>query len=160
MKNLKTGILAPGVAEVAIRALRSKCSTRRDALTLRLGRRTVSPTAPMGSSRSPAWKACMYATVDATEAHALDLVHAVAEDRTAAEAKVKDLVSRILRNEPHAVAETKRVVSATSTDTLDAVLDDAARGFARLARSEAAAQGFQAFVTRCPAPWVPDRRDP
>ncbi len=99
-------------------------------------------------------------TLGAAEACALDLVHSVASSRSAAEAQLEGLLHRILRNEPHAVAETKRVVSAASTGPLDAVLDEAAAGFARLARGEPAAQGFQAFVTRSPAPWVPERRDP
>lgn len=99
-------------------------------------------------------------TLGAAEACALDLVHAVVADRPGAEEHLERLLDRILRNEPHAVAETKRVVAAAATGSLDAVLDDAAAGFARLARGEAAAQGFQAFVTRSPAPWVPDRRQP
>lgn len=99
-------------------------------------------------------------TLGADEACSLDLVHGVAADRADADRQVQQVLARILRNEPHAVAETKRVVAAASTEPLSVVLDDAAQGFARLARSDAAAQGFQAFVTRSPAPWVPDRRDP
>jgi isohexenylglutaconyl-CoA hydratase len=93
-------------------------------------------------------------TLDSEDALRLQLAHMAAPDPIAAEAVLGRTVQRILRNEPHAVAETKRVVSQPAHMPLGEVLDDAAAGFARLARSERAAQGFQAFVTRTPAPWV------
>ena len=98
-------------------------------------------------------------TLGAEDARGLDLAHLVAADAAAGEAEVAGIVARILRNEPHAVAETKRVVSQPAYRPLSDVLDDAAAGFARLARSPHAAEGFQAFVTRTPAPWVPRTED-
>lgn len=94
-------------------------------------------------------------TLDSEDALRLQLAHVAAPDPIAAEAVLGRTVQRILRNEPHAVAETKRLMLATSATQLDAVLDDAARGFSVLARSERAQAGFTAFLTRQPAPWVP-----
>ena len=98
-------------------------------------------------------------TLGAEEAWRLHLAHVVVPDAAAGEAAVAGFVQRILRNEPHAVAETKRVVSQPAHRPLAEVLDDAAVGFARLARGAHAAEGFQAFVTRTPAPWVPRTED-
>ncbi|MEC7948431.1 MAG: enoyl-CoA hydratase/isomerase family protein [Myxococcota bacterium] len=98
-------------------------------------------------------------TLDAQDAVRLHLAHAAAPDAPAGEALLSSMAARILRNEPHAVAETKRVVSQPAHRRLGDVLDDAAAGFARLARSETAAQGFAAFLRRSPAPWVPVPED-
>lgn len=99
-------------------------------------------------------------TLSADAAWELDLAHETAADRAAAQATVSGLVRRILRNEPHAVAETKRIVSQPVSRSLSELLDDAAVGFARLARSPQASEGFAAFVSRQPAPWVPTTDEP
>lgn len=94
-------------------------------------------------------------TLGAQDAVDLQLAHHFAPSAEAADGLLSQTLSSILRCEPHAVAETKRLMLATSATQLDAVLDDAARGFSVLARSERAQAGFTAFLTRQPAPWVP-----
>ena len=93
-------------------------------------------------------------TVDAREAVRLDLAHAHAPDATAAEAWLQVTLRDVLRCEPHAVAETKRVMLQAVAVDLDAVLWDAAQGFQRLVEGPHAEQGFSAFLSRTPAPWV------
>lgn len=94
-------------------------------------------------------------TLGAAEAVALALAHQHLPDAEAVDSTVSQLLDRILRCEPHAVAATKALMLRTAEAPLDAVLDEAAAGFATLARSERAQAGFTAFLTRQPAPWVP-----
>lgn len=95
-------------------------------------------------------------TLGAAEAVTLALAHQRLADPADVSTTVSRLLKRVLRCEPHAVAATKALMLRTAEAPLDAVLDEAAVGFAALARSERAQAGFTAFLTRKPAPWVPE----
>jgi isohexenylglutaconyl-CoA hydratase len=93
-------------------------------------------------------------TADASEAVRLGLAHARVEGVAAVDGWLEATLRDVLRCEPHAVAETKRVMLQAVHGDLDTVLWDAARGFQQLVEGPHAEQGFTAFLSRQPAPWV------
>ncbi len=94
-------------------------------------------------------------TLDARSAAAIGLAHLRADDSTGSLELVEKTVAAVLRCEPAALAATKRLALRTAGPSLDTVLDAAAAEFAAFARSERAVAGMTAFLTRKPAPWVP-----
>lgn len=92
--------------------------------------------------------------VDGREAVNLGLAHILAEDRAAADAVISHSINDIRRCEPAALAATKRLMNRAAQADLGPTLDAAAAEFAGFARSEAAAQGFAAFLGRQPPPWA------
>ncbi len=90
------------------------------------------------------------AKLDALAAHKVGLVHHIVDDVDAA---LEAELTRILRGGPRATAATKRLFFALHPATSAAEIEHAAEIFSAAARSDEAAAGFQAFITKQPPPW-------
>ena len=93
------------------------------------------------------------ATLDAAGAVAVGLAHeVVAPD--AVDSRVEGILSQVGRCEPGALAATKALMlRAAAGESRSVLLDDAAAGFAVLARGERAQAGMLARLTRSSPPW-------
>ena len=91
----------------------------------------------------------------AAEAHRLGLVHELAADAEALDAKVDALVASLLANGPAAVRACKRLVQdvahAPITETLR---DDTARRIADIRASAEGREGVQSFLSKGKPSWL------
>ncbi len=94
------------------------------------------------------------ATIDGRTASEIGLVHESHSDVAALEAAVEKVVGQIERCAPEAVAATKELLHAVGAGEHEAVLDRAAREFARLARSAEAREGLAAFMEKRAPSWA------
>ncbi|WP_120971003.1 enoyl-CoA hydratase-related protein [Comamonas sp. lk] len=70
------------------------------------------------------------------------------------EAQIQTRLALCSAAAPGAVAATKALLAAVPSQSLDAVLDQAAQIFAQALRGTEAAAGLQAFANKRPAPWA------
>ncbi len=94
------------------------------------------------------------ATIDGRAAREIGLVHESHADVAALEAAAERAIRQIERCAPEAVAATKELLHAVGAAEHEAVLDRAAREFARLARSSEAREGLAAFIEKRPPNWA------
>ena len=90
------------------------------------------------------------AKLDALAAYKVGLVHHIIDDIDAA---LNAELSRILRGAPRATAATKKLFFALHEAASSADIEHAAEVFSAAARSDEAAAGFQAFITKQSPPW-------
>jgi len=91
------------------------------------------------------------ASLEADEAVRLGIAHLVTDDAGRA---LRDVLTQIGRCAPRAVAATKQLMLRVGQDPLPVLLDNAAADFAIRARSDEAAAGIAAFLSKQPAPWA------
>lgn len=94
------------------------------------------------------------ARFDGTEAVRLGLVHFVAADAEALDARLAEVLGQIRRCAPRANAHTKRVMLAAGEGDLDAALDQAAQLFATALRGPEAAEGTRTFLEKRLPEWA------
>ncbi len=94
------------------------------------------------------------ATIDGRAACEIGLVHESHADVEALEAAAEKVIGQIERCAPEAVAATKELLHAVGAAEHEALLDRAAREFARLARSAEAREGLAAFMEKRPPSWA------
>ncbi len=90
-------------------------------------------------------------TIGADEAVRLGLAHVATDDVDEA---LSDVLTRIGRCAPGAVAATKKLMLRVGTAPLSDLLDEAAVDFAVRARSDEAAAGITAFLSKTSPPWA------
>jgi methylglutaconyl-CoA hydratase len=91
----------------------------------------------------------------ATEAHRLGLVHELATDAQALDAKVEALVAALLANGPAAVKACKRLVQDVAHAPITATLrDDTARRIADIRASAEGREGVQSFLSKAKPSWL------
>lgn len=88
------------------------------------------------------------------QAHALGLVHELAEDGDALEATVARVLGEIRRCAPGAVAATKHLMLQVGAMDLERVLDEGAQRFAEAARGPEGIEGMTAFVGKRLPRWA------
>lgn len=95
-------------------------------------------------------------TVDAREAWRVGLVHhVVAHDDL--DAKVQEVLDLLILGGPEALLACKRLVDIVAFRQPDEVFAQTAELIANARASEEAQAGMMAFLTRQPAPWVPQK---
>lgn len=87
------------------------------------------------------------------EAMTYGLVHELAEDDEALEAKLAEVLSATARCAPQAVALTKDLMARVGTEPLTSLLDAAADGFAVAARGPEGIEGMTAFIQKRKPQW-------
>ena len=91
----------------------------------------------------------------AAEAHRLGLVHELAADPEAMDAKVDALVAALLANGPAAVRACKRLVQDVAHAPITATLrDDTARRIADIRASAEGREGVQSFLSKGKPSWL------
>ena len=88
------------------------------------------------------------------EALRLGIVHHLAKDSAALDARLEEVLKQVDRCAPLANALTKAVVMKVGTEPLSSVLDFAADQFAVARRSPEAAEGLRAFAEKRPPKWA------
>ncbi len=94
------------------------------------------------------------ATIDGRSAREIGLVHESHADVADLEAAAEKVIGEIERCAPEAVAATKELLHAVGAAEHEALLDRAAREFARLARSAEAREGLAAFMEKRAPSWA------
>ncbi|MEM9462272.1 MAG: enoyl-CoA hydratase/isomerase family protein [Myxococcota bacterium] len=88
------------------------------------------------------------------QAHALGLVHELAEDGSQLEQILERILTQIRRCAPGAVAATKHLMLQVGATDLDRLLDEAAQRFAEAARGPEGTEGMTAFISKRPPQWA------
>ncbi|MCX4242185.1 enoyl-CoA hydratase/isomerase family protein [Paraliomyxa miuraensis] len=88
------------------------------------------------------------------QAHALGLVHELAEDDEGVQAIVERVLGEIRRCAPGAVAATKHLMLQVGAVELERVLDEGAQRFAEAARGPEGLEGMTAFVGKRLPRWA------
>ncbi|MES0874165.1 enoyl-CoA hydratase/isomerase family protein [Sinimarinibacterium thermocellulolyticum] len=88
------------------------------------------------------------------EALALGLVHECFDDETELQTRLDASLEQILHCAPQANAVTKDIILKVARMDMDAVLDDAARQFARCVRGPEAPEGIAAFMQKRAPKWA------
>ena len=92
----------------------------------------------------------------AAEAHRIGLVHEVADDAEALDAKVDAIVAALVANGPQAVRACKRLVQDVAGRPIDEALRaDTARRIADIRASPEGKEGVQSFLGKRPPAWLP-----
>lgn len=92
--------------------------------------------------------------LNAAGAQKLGLIHHVCQSPIALDTALDTFLARLGRCGPEAIAATKMILNQVDRRDLDDVLDDAARTFARTARSDEAREGIQAFLAKRYPSWA------
>lgn len=93
-------------------------------------------------------------TIDGRAAREIGLVHDSHADVEALEAAAEKTIRQVERCGPEALAATKELLHAVGTADQEALLDHAAREFARLGRSTEAREGLAAFMEKRVPSWA------
>lgn len=88
------------------------------------------------------------------QAHALGLVHELADDDAALQATLARVLGEIRRCAPGAVAATKHLMLQVGAVDLEQVLDEGARRFSEAARGPEGVEGMTAFVGKRLPRWA------
>jgi isohexenylglutaconyl-CoA hydratase len=96
------------------------------------------------------------ATVDASEALRLRLVHQVQADAEALDWALQQVLADILRCAPGALAATKHLMAKARLHSPASLVHEAAETFARAALGAEGQEGTMAFLGKRKASWVPD----
>ncbi len=92
----------------------------------------------------------------AAEAHRIGLVHEVADDAEALDAKVDAIVAALVANGPQAVRACKRLVQDVAGRPIDEALRaDTARRIADIRASAEGKEGVASFLGKRPPAWLP-----
>ncbi len=91
---------------------------------------------------------------DGARAHALGLVHEVAEDDQALAACLAAVLEQVRRCAPGAIASTKHLMLQVGAVDHERLLDEAAARFAEAARSPEGVEGMTAFVQKRRPHWA------
>lgn len=91
--------------------------------------------------------------ISAHEALKLGLVHEL-HDGDALDAALEASLTQICKGAPNAIAATKTLLRRARLEDPSALIDDAAKAFAKAARSDEGAEGMTAFLEKRPAKWV------
>jgi enoyl-CoA hydratase/carnithine racemase len=94
------------------------------------------------------------APLDAAEAARIGLVHEVAADGAALQARLSAVIADILEGAPGALAETKGLLRALGSAAPEAYAEAAAQSFARCAAGGEAEEGIAAFKARRKPGWA------
>jgi len=93
--------------------------------------------------------------IDAARAVAIGLAHDMAEDETALDAKVAELVQALLAGGPKAQAAAKDLIRGMANRLLDDdLVHDTAQRIAHLRATPEAREGLDAFLAKRPAAWL------
>lgn len=91
----------------------------------------------------------------AAEAHRLGLLHEVAEDDAALDARRDEIIAALLAGGPHAQAAARDLITAVAHKPVDdAMLGDTASRIADIRVSDEGQEGLQAFLEKRKAAWV------
>ena len=93
--------------------------------------------------------------LDAAQALAIGLVHEVQADGEALDAALAATLNQILRCAPGAIAATKALMARALHTPAPELIEDAARLFARAARSPEGIEGMTAFLQKRAPAWAP-----
>ena len=91
---------------------------------------------------------------DGREAERIGLVHVVADDETALETALAEVLGRIGRCAPGAIAATKDLMLQVGAVELERLLDEGARRFAEAARGPEGIEGMTAFLQKREPSWA------
>lgn len=92
--------------------------------------------------------------IDAASALRLGLVHYVCDGAKSCEAALSQVLTDIRKGGPNAIAATKQLIARARLEPPAALVEDAAKIFARSARSKEGAEGLTAFLEKRPAKWA------
>lgn len=92
--------------------------------------------------------------IDAASALRLGLVHYVCDGQESCETALSQVLADIRKGAPNAIAATKQLIARARLEPASALIEDAAKVFARAARSEEGAEGLTAFLEKRPAAWA------
>ena len=92
--------------------------------------------------------------IDAASALKLGLVHHVCDGEESCGAALSQVLAEIRKGAPNAIAATKQLIARARLEPASALVEDAAKIFARAARSEEGAEGLTAFLEKRPAAWA------
>jgi isohexenylglutaconyl-CoA hydratase len=93
-------------------------------------------------------------TLTGAQALAVGLVHELAEDDAALEACVENVLQALKKSPPGALAATKSLVRRAAWERPETLIEEAARIFARSARSREGEEGMMAFLQKRAPYWV------
>lgn len=88
------------------------------------------------------------------EAQRLGIVHDVAEDAEALQERLDDTLAAIRRCAPHANRVTKQLILDVERNSMNDILDQAARAFAKATQSSEGQEGTMAFVQKRLPNWA------
>jgi methylglutaconyl-CoA hydratase len=93
--------------------------------------------------------------IDARRAVALGLAHEMAEDETALDAKIGEIIQALLAGGPKAQSAAKDIIRHIANRPIDDELTaDTARRIAQIRATPEAKEGLEAFLSKRPAAWV------
>jgi isohexenylglutaconyl-CoA hydratase len=92
--------------------------------------------------------------VDAAAALRLGLVHVVCEGAHSCAAALSQTLADIKRGAPNAIAATKALIRRARLEPAGDLIQDAAKSFARAARSDEGAEGLTAFLEKRAPRWT------